>query len=317
MTKRNRFLTGMAFSLGLFVTAPIVLADTPPASTQAAPTVTAPAKAATPVIGHPAMWVIKTANSTTYLLGSFHLMKPEYRWETAQITNAYTQASDITFEVPNLDDQAEAIAGIRKYGLYATPELDKHLTPEQYKKLDTLMAAHGLPLKSMLIFKPWLVAVTLSVKIDTDLGYDPKAGVDTTLMSRARADKKTVLGLETLDDQFRVLSHTDDQDGLSFLLSSLDEADEGPQKMTDMGLAWLMSDTDYLQTVFNKDMKDKYPEMYKKLLVERNANWVPEIQALTEKPGTHLVIAGAGHMVGPDSIRAGLKAKGLKVERIE
>ena len=287
MTKFKAFVKGAVFSLGLGFTAPMVMADTlaPPTATA-----TATSSAPAPIMGHPAMWVIKTANSTTYLLGSFHLMKPEYRWETAKITDVYNQATDITFEVPNLDDQAEAIAGIRKYGLYPTPELDKHLTPEQYSKLDALMTAHGLPLKSMLIFKPWLVAITLSVKIDTELGYDSKAGVDTTLMMRARADKKTVLGLETLDDQFRILAHTDDQDGLSFLLSTLDDVSEGPQKMTEMGLAWLKGDTDYLQTVFNGEMKSKFPEMYKKLLVERNANWVPEILALTEKAGTRLAL---------------------------
>jgi uncharacterized protein YbaP (TraB family) len=56
--------------------------------------------------------------------------------------------------------------------------------------------------------------------------------------------------------------------------------------------------------------------MYQRLLVERNKNWMPKIEALFTRRGRALVVVGAAHLVGPDGLLAMLKAKGYTVEQL-
>ena len=58
------------------------------------------------------------------------------------------------------------------------------------------------------------------------------------------------------------------------------------------------------------------PQLRKKIVTDRNAAWVPKIQAIMGKPGTYLVVVGTGHLVGPESLIAMLQKSGLQVERV-
>jgi uncharacterized protein len=44
------------------------------------------------------------------------------------------------------------------------------------------------------------------------------------------------------------------------------------------------------------------PDLRDRLLIDRNKRWVPKIEALADGPDTAMVIVGAGHLVGPDSV---------------
>jgi uncharacterized protein YbaP (TraB family) len=58
------------------------------------------------------------------------------------------------------------------------------------------------------------------------------------------------------------------------------------------------------------------PLLYQRLLVDRNRNWLPKIEALFARRGRALVVVGAAHLVGPDGVVAMLKAKGYTVEQL-
>ncbi|PYR32174.1 MAG: TraB/GumN family protein, partial [Acidobacteria bacterium] len=57
------------------------------------------------------------------------------------------------------------------------------------------------------------------------------------------------------------------------------------------------------------------PQMYQRLLVERNRNWLPKLEALFTRRGHAFVVVGAAHLVGPEGLLAMLKAKGYSVEQ--
>ena len=56
--------------------------------------------------------------------------------------------------------------------------------------------------------------------------------------------------------------------------------------------------------------------MYQRLLVDRNRNWLPKIEALFARKGRAFVVVGAAHLVGPDGLLAMLKAKGYTIEQM-
>lgn len=64
-----------------------------------------------------------------------------------------------------------------------------------------------------------------------------------------------------------------------------------------------------------RDLKED-PVVYRRLLLERNRNWMPKIEQLFSRPGRAFVVIGAAHLVGPDGLLAMLRAKGYQVEQL-
>jgi uncharacterized protein YbaP (TraB family) len=64
----------------------------------------------------------------------------------------------------------------------------------------------------------------------------------------------------------------------------------------------------------NRSFND-HPAIRDRLLIQRNKNWTSQIEALMKENKNVLVIVGAGHLVGPDSVVDLLKKKGLSVKQ--
>ena len=277
----------------------------------------AQAATATPAAGHPLMWVVHGPQGTLYLLGSFHLLQPGANWEDSRIDKALNAADHVWFELTGFDDTAVAQQLFFKYGLYAAPELSQHLGPDDQTHLSEALARHGLSLDALQRFKPWAVALVLAEKELADDGFDGGQGVDLTLYHKALAAKKDVEGFETMDFQMSVLAHVDATDGVSLLKETLDDDDGGKAKMAQMAQAWLQGDEPELIKDSVTDMLTGYPDLYKRVILDRNISWEPRIEDMARARGTTLVVVGAGHLIGPDGVVAHLKADGFTVERVQ
>ena len=55
--------------------------------------------------------------------------------------------------------------------------------------------------------------------------------------------------------------------------------------------------------------------MHKKLLLDRNRSWIAKLEQLLRNEKDVLVVVGAGHLVGKDSVVELLAAKGYKIEQ--
>jgi len=93
------------------------------------------------------------------------------------------------------------------------------------------------------------------------------------------------------------------------LSESLKDADAERANMSKLVDAWRAGDGAGVERIVLSELKTE-PVLYQRLLVERNRNWMPKIEALFSRPTHALVIVGAAHLVGPDGLLAMLKAKG-------
>jgi uncharacterized protein YbaP (TraB family) len=64
-----------------------------------------------------------------------------------------------------------------------------------------------------------------------------------------------------------------------------------------------------------RDLDDD-PIMYKRLLVDRNRDWLPKLDALFGRSGRAFVVVGAAHLVGPEGLLAMFRGKGYKVDQL-
>ncbi|VXB83881.1 TraB/GumN family protein [Brevundimonas sp. G8] len=298
---------GVAGGLALFVAIAGVPAD-------ALAQTTAPAASA-PIQGEgPALWVIKDADSTLYLFGSVHVLRPTTGWASPRVEAAFDSASDIWFEISNPDDQAAVMPLIQQHGLSPETPLSSRLTPEENAELEAAAQAMGASAAQLQPMKPWLAALSLSVAPLVKAGYDPKSGVELVLKARAEAAGKPIHAFETIDKQIGILANLPDDVQMAFLRETLKDYENAVTMLDTMVEAWAKGDVATLDRVMVEEMKAASPALYQALLVDRNTDWANQIQTMLEGSGTAFIAVGAGHLTGDDSVQAILQQRGVTVE---
>jgi len=271
---------------------------------------------APPAHAGPAVWVVKDADSTIYLLGTVHFLKPDTQWRSANIDKALKDSADLWLEV-EADDPAVMQPLILKYGLDQAHPLSTKLSPEEFARLDAAargMGASGAALEPM---RPWLAGVTLSVAPLLKAGYDPNSGVEAKLKAEAKAAGKPIRTLETAEQQIRFFADMSPAMELTFLRSSLDDATDAPALLDEMVAAWAGGDVAGIDRLMIAEMRADYPALYELLLVRRNADWAQQIDTLLKSKGVTIIAVGAGHLAGDESVQAQLAKRGIKAERLK
>ncbi|WAC59842.1 TraB/GumN family protein [Brevundimonas sp. SL130] len=282
---------------------------------QAAP---APAAAAPAIQGQgPALWVVKDADSTLYLFGTVHVLRPTTGWASPRVNTAFDSASEIWFEVTNADDQAAMMPLIQQYGLSPQAPLSSRLTADELAQLDVAAQSIGASAAQLDPLKPWLAALSLSVAPLVKAGYDPQSGVEPALKARAEAAGKTIHGFETLEDQIGMLATLPDDVQMEFLRETLKDYDQAVVVLDSMVEAWAKGDVKALDEIVVEEMKTDAPELHKVILVDRNTDWADQIQTQLQGSGTAFIAVGAAHLTGDDSVQSILKSRGVAVESVE
>ena len=267
----------------------------------------------------PLLWVVADADSRVYLLGSVHALPAGTDVLPGPAADAYAAAAVLAFEV-DLDLAPEAAAAMigRAVATDGIP-LSKRLGPADARRLERRLEAAGLSLALAESYDPWFVALMLG-NVSDGSGYSSTAGVDQQLFARAGLDAKERLGLETVDDQVEALDGLPLKDQLAFLRDALDDGEDGIGLAT-LVAAWRAGDADALAALVTSGIGGT-PGLRRRVLTDRNARWIPQIEALLDRtsadgtPEDVLVVVGAGHLVGPGSVVEMLEARGLTVTRV-
>ncbi len=262
----------------------------------------------------PALWVIRDADSTLYLFGTVHVLRPTTAWGSARVDAAFDSAEQIWFEISNPDDQAAIVPLIQQYGISPDRQLSHLITTGQLTLLDSAARSIGLNAVQMDVFRPWLAAVTLSVAPLVRAGYDPQSGVELVLKARAEAAGKPVRGFETIDTQIGMLAGMPEADQLSFLRSLLESYEDATVEVDRMVGAWASGDVATLEEIAVAEMQSEAPALYEALLVQRNLDWANQIQTLLDGSGTVFIAVGAAHLAGDHSVQEILGDRGVVVE---
>lgn len=271
--------------------------------------------AAAPAAAEPALWAIRDADSTIYIFGTVHVLKPETRWRSDKVTRAFQQSGELVLEVTGADDPAALQPLVMKYGVDPANPLSSKLDPKDQARLKTAAAAAGLPPQGLEPLRPWMAALTLAIVPIVKAGFDPKSGVETILTAEAKAAGKPVGALETLEQQVRFFADMPQPMEVALLSSTLDDVDEGAERLDAMVTAWAAGDVEALEAEFVTETKRDYPQLYDIVLVKRNRVWADQLKTMLDGQGTSFVAVGAGHLVGPDSVQVELARRGVKVER--
>jgi uncharacterized protein YbaP (TraB family) len=193
--------------------------------------------------------------------------------------------------------------------------LDKVIAPETFAAVTRRTAALGLPIEPLKRFKPWSLAMMLTQMEWQKAGFDGELGLDRHFYDRARLDGKRVQGLETAEFQIAQMDAIPMDLQERMLAEAVDDVDSEMANITTLAKAWKNGDAKTVERIVLEDMK-KEPAIYERLLVARNRNWLPQIEALFNRPGRAFVVVGAAHLIGPDGLIAMLEARGYQLEQM-
>lgn len=284
------------------------------AAAETAPT--AATKAATKD-ADPALWVVKDDDTTIYLFGTVHVLKPGLSWFDEAVKDAFDKSDALMLEMVLPEDQAEIQQVMLPLAI--DPErtaLSSRLDNEQRAAYYAAMDKVGLPATQFDIFEPWFAAVTLSVAPLAKLGYDPEQGAEKQLTRFAKSTGKPIAGFEDLKEQLGFLDRLPADAQLSYLNSVVRDIDKMGPTLDTLVAQWAAGNPEALAETMNESMAET-PEVAEALLFARNARWADQIKTRMDEPGTVFVAVGAGHLAGDRSVQVLLAERGLVAERVD
>lgn len=268
----------------------------------------------------PLLWKVSDADNSVYLLGSFHLLKGDDYPLSPDIDSVFAASDKVVFEVPpeQMLDPAMAQKFLTAAGYSDGRTLTQVLPAALREKFARILAQRGASIAQFDAYEPWFINLSLMLGMSQQLGFSPEKGMDQYLMQRAAAANKPTSGLESIDLQLQVLDASPMDEQIVSLKEFLDKPLEMPGMLGDVHSAWRDGDVARLDKLTRDEMREKTPQTYRMVNVERNLAWLPQIQAMLDnaKKGDTLVVVGALHLLGDDGIVGKLREKGYKVERV-
>jgi len=274
----------------------------------------APLRAAAPTSF---VWKATNQGNAVYLAGSIHMLTADFYPLNAAFDRAFNDSDLLVEEVDFAEMTATEVQmqALMRAMLPSGQTLDKVVSAPTLALVNKAATDVGAPMEALQRMKPWMISLTLECLTLSKAGFDPDLGIDKHFYDRARAEGKGVQGLETVAYQLSRLDDMTMEQQERMLVQSIKELNTEKASVTKLTDAWKTGDAAGVERVVLPDLKTD-PLLYQRLLVERNKNWMPKIEALFSRKTHALVLVGSAHLVGPDGLLAMLKAKGYTIEQL-
>jgi uncharacterized protein YbaP (TraB family) len=141
--------------------------------------------------------------------------------------------------------------------------------------------------------------------------------VDIHLRAEALRTGLPVTGLETSEDQIRMLASFPETGRLAFLRTTLATFDQASTELPQLSEAWAAGNIEGIAALSLEPMEARSPTVYETLIVERNRRWALQIARMLDQPGATFVAVGVLHLAGADSVRNLLSQAGFASVRIQ
>jgi len=261
------------------------------------------------------LWKVEgEGGAVAYLLGSLHVLTPEWYPFSATINQAFADSKTLVEEIDidETGDPTTMMAALAKAMLTNGQTLDQIVAPEVFAEVKRRSEKAGLPMAALQRMKPWLVAITLMAPTLQAAGFKPELGVDRHFYDRAKVSGMKRQALESIAyqlDRFDQLSPKLQED---LLRTAMEDMDTEVTGVKEMAQAWSSGNVGSMEKLTLAALKES-PELYTRLLVERNTNWLPHVESCLKQKSGCFIVVGAAHLVGRDGLPTLLAKKGYKV----
>lgn len=263
------------------------------------------------------VWKVSNNNDHFYIGGTIHILSEDDYPLPNEFKQAYDLADTLVFET-----DIQAINSIKfqqdmvKQMTYTDgTDLTSVLSQETFEALKKHLLSRNVPIQNVQVFKPSLLVLMLSNIEFQAIGLT-SIGVDQYFYNLAKTDKKVTSWLESPQQQIDFLADMGQGDEDELVAYTLRDLVQLPNVMKDMKAFWRSGNIQRLNKLSITPFKQDYPDLYQQLIVQRNTDWLPKLESLFDNKEIELVLVGALHLAGEDSVLNTLRKKGYDVEKV-
>ena len=250
-----------------------------------------------------------------YIGGTIHMLAESDFPLPEEFDQAYQDAELIVFEtdIAAMGSSETQAKFTQKLTYTDGSTLADHITAETYESLTSFLSDRRLPTNIMDFYKPGLAMSFLTIFELQRLGM-AGIGVDKYYSDKAASENKKTEGLESIDQQLSFLEAIGEAEPDALLQHTFNEMNKLEKVLVDIKRDWRRGVFTKTLDKFMQEMKVQTPDLYVKLLKDRNQAWVPQVEALMATPATEFVMVGVAHLAGDDSLLDMLESLGYTIE---
>lgn len=273
------------------------------------------------------LWKVSDENSSVWVLGSIHFADSSFYPLDSVVETAFVNAEELAAEININDDSVsqDVAKKMLKQGVLPNgTTLDQVLPEGMWKTIDSLCLAWNYPPILLKRFRPWFAATTLSGIAFQRAGIDPNYGIDAVLLERAANEGKTIVGLETAEEQVNAVADTGTSDsaGIFYMKTTLREISELDSMVAQIIRAWKTGDVELMRKAMNEDEfvdeadSTVQKDFEERIYTSRNAKMAESIEEFLKDDRKVFVVVGAAHLtLDDDNVISLLQKKGFTVEQ--
>ena len=257
------------------------------------------------------LWKVsgKDVSKPSYIFGTIHMLPEDKYFFTDKMQSALTSTDVLALEVDmdgvSIGDQ------MKMAGEMIMPEgksWSDYMTADEYALVKSAFVdSLGFKEKKMEKYSKirpiYVSGLILSELLGKVKMYEQE------LTSLAKKGKKTIIGLETFQEQMDIVGSIPLEDQIADLKETTASMVRDYNEMLDAYVAQNLSELKKLSD------DESFDKMEAKLLTERNDRWVKAIQEKLNSTPTFYAV-GAMHLVGEKGLIEQLKAAGYSVEAV-
>ncbi|HRD98592.1 MAG TPA: TraB/GumN family protein, partial [Rubrivivax sp.] len=259
------------------------------------------------------LWRATRGGRSSYLFGTLHVGKPEWRRLGPQTSAALRESDVLALEIDAQDPGlSEAMA---------QPQAARPLPADLAQRLQQALQRACVPAESMTGLHPvWQVSL-LTLLEARWLGMDPAYAQEHLLAAQARSRGMPVVSLETVATQTQALIPQGEDQSDQLLEQSLQQLQDesGRRVLHRLARAWEAGDLAALEDYeawceCGADATER--TFMRRLNDERNPRLADGIEARHAQGQRVFAAVGALHMTGPAGLPRLLRERGFRLERV-
>lgn len=277
--------------------------------------------------GRGIFWRIeKDGVPTSYLLGTMHVTDSRVLDMPEPARTAFKTATTVVVETDEIIDQQKTMAALLSRpdltGFVDGRSLLDFMTPEQKKDLAAALKQRGIELALVSKMRPWMLSSFMAMSAcEMQRQQSGVSFLDKRLAESAKADGKTLIGLETLIEQMTAM----DSLPMDFHIRSLVETARMGTLMADMletmtdlylsGDVGMVMPMMKLVSELPAEGDEGYAAFEERLLRQRNHIMADRVDATLAK-GNVFMAVGALHLPGPEGVVELLRQRGYRLTAV-
>ena len=273
----------------------------------------------------------KGLKAPSYIIGTYHLASASFADSIPGLKAAIDASSQVCGEV-DMSDMMSPDNMKRMQVAMMLPEgktLKPLLSEDEMKRFNAVMRGLlGVDMTNASVAQQLgrLTPIALNTQFTLLMflkkhpGFDEQNQLDGYFQKVAKEKGKTVIGLETIDFQIRMLYENMNLERQKELLMCLvDNMDFNEKMVDDIVNAYKAQNIKAMQKAMDTKLHnncDNTPEEDANLIYNRNINWYTKMPTIMQEKPT-LFVVGAGHLVGGKGLLTLFKNGGYTVEGVK